>query len=326
MRHVVVIGTGPRARRFVDEVEAGTAGELAIVAFVDESPVAHSPGLCAQVHELGEFRTLVKERPVDEVVVAWPRSRLGLLGPIAAECALVGVPLCVLSDLFTDELPALRPVRYGSLPALRFADVDPPEGRLRVKRCLDVCLGSLLLAGLAPLLLLAMLAIRSTSRGPALHRQVRLGRYGHPFVMWKLRSMVADAERLRGPLLARNEVQGPVFKILDDPRITPVGRFLRRWSIDEIPQLWNVIRGDMSLVGPRPPLPEEADHYAPRHRRRISMRPGLTCLWQIQGRSLIPFDEWMELDLHYVDHWSLGLDLAILLRTPLAVLRRDGAA
>ena len=273
-----------------------------------------------------DFQEVVKQAPIDEVVVAVPRSMLVQIEGIAAECALIGLPLSVLSDLFADKLPASQSVRYGHLPAVQFADVGYDETALLLKRCLDLTLAAGMLVLLSPLISLAMLAIRLTSPGPVLYRQIRLGRNGRPFVLLKLRSMVDEAEKQQKQLLAQNEVSGPVFKIENDPRVTPVGRFLRRWSLDETPQLWNVLRGEMSLVGPRPPLPHEVDLYDSWHRRRISVRPGLTCLWQINGRSHIEFSEWVDLDLQYIDHWSLGLDLQILLRTPFAVLRGDGAS
>lgn len=327
VRHVVVIGTGPRAKTFASEVASNPAWGLRIIAFLDEYQPMPGTRLAANaVRKLTDFPDIVRQHPVDEVVVALPRSLLFQIEPIAAECALIGVPLSVLSDLFADKLPASQTVRYGRLPAIQFADVVYDSTDLFLKRCLDVALGTSMLVLFAPVIGLSMLAIRLTSPGEVLYRQVRLGRNGRPFVMLKLRSMVADAEAQRAALQELNEVSGPVFKIRDDPRVTPVGRFLRRWSIDEMPQLWNVVRGDMSLVGPRPPLPHEVDMYDSWHRRRISVRPGLTCLWQIHGRSDVEFAEWVDLDLHYIDHWSLGLDLRILLRTPLAVLRRDGAS
>jgi exopolysaccharide biosynthesis polyprenyl glycosylphosphotransferase len=194
------------------------------------------------------------------------------------------------------------------------------------KRVIDVIGASLLLILLSPVLVAAAIAVRLGSPGPVLFRQTRCGLNGRQFEMLKLRSMVADAESRRVALLELNEMGGPVFKIQNDPRVTLVGRFIRRWSIDELPQIWNVLRGDMSLVGPRPPIPEEVAEYRASDRRRLSMRPGLTCLWQIAGRNTIGFDDWVKLDLQYIDSWSLALDLWILLRTPAAVLKRTGAS
>ena len=179
---------------------------------------------------------------------------------------------------------------------------------------------------LGPLVMLPVaIGIKLTSPGPILFRQKRSGLHGRLFTMYKFRSMVNDAEMLRAELEAFNEMTGPVFKMNQDPRVTPIGKFMRRTSIDEFPQLWNVLVGDMSLVGPRPPIPNEVDKYDPWHRRRLSMKPGLTCLWQISGRNKIGFDQWMKLDLQYIDNWSLWLDFTILLRTIPVVLSGFGA-
>jgi lipopolysaccharide/colanic/teichoic acid biosynthesis glycosyltransferase len=186
-----------------------------------------------------------------------------------------------------------------------------------------VAAGALVLA--SPFLLAAALAILLQDGAPVIFRQRRIGLHGREFTCLKFRTMVRDAEARRQALLARNEMTGPVFKMKGDPRVTPVGRILRKFSIDELPQLWNVLRGDMSLVGPRPPLPDEVRQYGePDFRRRLAFRPGLTCLWQVSGRNALSFEEWMALDLRYVDNWSLWLDLAILLRTIPTVLFGSG--
>jgi len=177
----------------------------------------------------------------------------------------------------------------------------------------------------APLMLVAAIAIKLESRGPVLYRSTRVGRGGRPFTFYKMRSMVNGADQHRHHLSHLNECDGPVFKISRDPRVTAVGRFLRTTSLDELPQLWNVLRGEMSLVGPRPPIPEEVAHYQPWQMRRLEVRPGLTCLWQISGRSRIGFDEWMRMDLEYIRRRSFRLDLQILMRTIPAVLSREGA-
>src|SRR5262245_6381278 len=193
------------------------------------------------------------------------------------------------------------------------------------KRLLDIVGASAGLLLAAPLLLVAAIAIRLDSAGPVFHRAVRVGRGGRKFRFLKLRSMRVGAEELRGLLLHLNQAQGPAFKLQDDPRVTRVGRILRKTSLDELPQLWHVFAGEMSLVGPRPPFPEEVERYEPWMLRRLSVRPGLTCLWQVSGRSDLPFDEWMRLDLEYVDRCSFLMDAAILLRTIPAVLSGRGA-
>src|SRR5579883_2764295 len=203
-----------------------------------------------------------------------------------------------------------------------------PERRLYAvsKRMFDCVLASVLLVLSAPLWVVVAALIRLTSPGPIIFRQRRCGRWGEEFTCYKFRTMIDGEELTRQELDALNEVDGPVFKIRDDPRVTRVGRFLRRSSIDELPQLWNVLRGDMSIVGPRPPLPEEVARYRPRDYQRLAVTPGLTCLWQIKGRSQIKFDEWVRLDLEYIRRRSFWLDLAIVLRTIPAVLSGRGAA
>lgn len=193
------------------------------------------------------------------------------------------------------------------------------------KRLLDITASSLMLLVLLPFFPLVALAIRLSSPGPILYRSTRLGKNGRAFTFLKFRSMVVDAHENRRHLLHLNEADGPVFKLANDPRVTRVGSILRRTSIDELPQLINVLRGEMSLVGPRPPIPEEVEKYEPWQRRRLEVTPGITCLWQISGRSRLGFNEWMRLDLQYIQHRSFKLDLKILLRTLPAVLSRDGA-
>jgi len=193
------------------------------------------------------------------------------------------------------------------------------------KRVLDLSLGSVAFLFAAPLIAVAALAIKADSPGPVFHRSVRVGRGGRKFTFLKLRSMQVGAEELRGLLLHLNQAEGPAFKLHNDPRVTRVGRLLRKLSLDELPQLVHVLQGHMSLVGPRPPFPEEVERYEPWMLRRLSVRPGLTCLWQVRGRSDLGFTEWMRLDLEYVDRLSPGLDLEILARTIPAVLSAKGA-
>jgi lipopolysaccharide/colanic/teichoic acid biosynthesis glycosyltransferase len=193
------------------------------------------------------------------------------------------------------------------------------------KRLFDIVAASFGLLVTAPVLLLFAALIRLDSRGPILYRSMRLGKNGRPFTFFKLRSMYVGADRDRQQLQHLNEVDGPVFKISRDPRTTRVGRFIRQTSIDELPQFLNVLRGDMSMVGPRPPLPEEVEHYEAWQRRRLEVKPGITCLWQISGRSRLGFNEWMRLDLEYIKRQSLATDLRILWRTVPAVISREGA-
>lgn len=200
-----------------------------------------------------------------------------------------------------------------------------PIGWLAFKRAFDVLAGAIVLLLSLPVILLAAAAIVIVDRGAPFYSQERVGRNGRRFRMFKLRTMVEGAHDMRDDLLHLNELEGPVFKIRNDPRLHPLGSFLRRTSIDELPNLFNVLRGEMSLVGPRPPLPSEVEHYGAYEMRRLSVAPGITCLWQISGRCNLSFDEWMRLDNDYIDNWSPLLDLKILLKTIPAVIRKDGA-
>jgi lipopolysaccharide/colanic/teichoic acid biosynthesis glycosyltransferase len=212
------------------------------------------------------------------------------------------------------------------------ATVAPPTGLLKAapwqrsaKRAMDVVIGAFLLVLLSPLMVITALAVMMTSWGPPLLPQVRIGKEGRPFKMYKFRSMRPGAHEARGELSALNEANGPIFKVRSDPRVTAVGRVIRKLSLDEVPQLVNVIRGEMSLVGPRPPLPEEVATYTPYQFQRLQARPGITCIWQVSGRSEIDFETWVEMDLQYIRDWTLRKDLGLLVKTIPAVLSGRGA-
>jgi len=327
IRYVIIVGSGPRARHVSHRIDAHPEWGQRVVGYLDDAgaPVASDvpPEL---IFKPQDFERLLRERVVDEVIVACPRSMLGSVGYVVGVCAATGIPVTLLADLFGDYLPPPRITRFGTQSALSFAPVHHGRVELAIKRAIDVAGSALALAVLSPLLGLAALLVRATSPGPVFFRQVRCGLHGRHFQVLKLRTMVEGAEQTQADLLALNEMDGPVFKLRDDPRVTPVGRFLRRFSIDELPQLWNVLRGDMSLVGPRPPIPGEVSQYDLADRRRLSMRPGITCIWQVSGRNEIGFDEWVKLDLAYIDSWSLGQDLVLLLKTIPAVLSGRGAS
>jgi len=260
---------------------------------------------------------------VDEVLLP-PRERDALRGLVEA-CAEVGATALVAVERLDVELPPPRAEAVGPTLYLTYRTHEPDLPSRFIKAVLDRTVGLAMLLMTFPVMLAIALAVKLGSRGPVLFVQERGGLHGRPFRMLKFRTMRHGAEAERSALLAANEMDGPVFKIADDPRVTRLGRFLRRTSIDELPQLVNVVRGEMSLVGPRPLPVVETRQLTGVHRRRLSMRPGITCLWQISGRNELGFREWMALDLQYVDHWSLGLDLAILLRTLPALVSRRGA-
>ncbi|MEM7411788.1 MAG: sugar transferase [Myxococcota bacterium] len=324
-RYVLVVGSGKRAHSVLQVLERHREWGLSVVGFLDDGDVPHDPRIPQdRIRKLIHLPQILKQQVIDEVIVACPRSMLGDIGPVVSTCASAGVPMTVLSDLFGDYLPPPRVTRFGSLAALSFAPVHHSRSLLALKRVIDVVGSGAALIVSAPIIGLAAIAIKATSPGPVIFRQVRCGQYGRPFSMCKLRTMYVDAEERLAELMKKNEMKGPVFKMRDDPRITKVGRILRRLSLDELPQFWNVLRGDMSLVGPRPPLPHEVLEYETFDRRRLSMRPGITCLWQVGGRNNIDFEGWVKLDLEYIDTWSITNDIKILLRTIPAIVRGTG--
>jgi exopolysaccharide biosynthesis polyprenyl glycosylphosphotransferase len=326
-RSVLIVGSGAQARRVTRGIERHPEWGLRVVGYVDETDVPVDPLLRGKrIHKLHELPRLLSEHAINEVILTIPRSMFAAVMPAVTLCAATGVPVTLLADLFGDVLPPPRVARFDAQAALCFAPVHHGRLALGLKRALDVVGASLLLVALLPVMAVAALVIRATAPGPIVFRQIRCGLNGRPFVMLKLRTMCEDAEERKRELLPLNEARGPVFKLRRDPRVTRVGAVLRRWSIDELPQLWNVLKGDMSLVGPRPPVPLEVAEYEPGERRRLSMRPGLTCIWQVSGRSTVAFPDWVKLDLQYIDTWSLAQDLRLLLRTVPAVIRGTGAS
>ncbi len=326
-RNMLVVGCGPRAATVMHTVEAHGEWGMRIVGFVDDGITDVKVAVPSEkISKFIDVPRILRDEMVDEVLVACPRAMLASISPIVEECAAIGVPITLMSDLFGDHLPAPRVTRFDAMAALTFAPVHHGEIPLGIKRGIDI-LGSLVALVIAgPIIGAAALAIRFTSPGPIFFRQTRLGKNGRPFRVMKLRTMCSGAEAMKADLQNMNEMDGPVFKIMNDPRVTRVGSFLRKWSLDELPQLWNVLRGDMSLVGPRPPTPDEVLQYHRNDRRRLSMRPGITCIWQVSGRNQIGFEDWMKLDLLYIDTWSLAGDFQILAKTLPAVLTGRGAS
>lgn len=268
---------------------------------------------------------VLAESGAAEVVVVGAAPRPEDLAAVARACDELGVRLSLDANFLGLRVGRAELRDLDGFGVVSFSPTRARGAELVVKRVVDVVGASLLLVLTAPLLAMIALAVWAQDRQSPLYVQRRAGLYGRPFPMLKVRTMVPGADAMQAGLAVRNEVDGPGFKLRDDPRITPLGRWLRRSSLDELPQLLNVLRGDMSLVGPRPPLPDEVSRYEPWQLRRLSMRPGITGLWQVSGRSSLPFDRWMALDLAYIDGWSLWLDVRLLLRTVPAVLSGRGA-
>ena len=329
-RTVVLVGDTPRARSMARLIHAHPWWGLKLLGLVRERPAASEAGTTAGglpvLGTLEDFPTILTSFPVDEVILAVDRGDIATLEDIFLMCEEMGIRTRLILDFFPHVIARVELEELDGTPLLTFSTTPGDASALLAKRFLDVSLAALVGLVCLPLAAVVAVLIKLTSHGPVLFRQVRCGLNGRPFTFYKLRTMVDGAEEMREEVEHLNQLDGPVFKAENDPRVTPVGRFLRRFSLDEIPQLWNVLLGEMSLVGPRPPLPEEVARYEKWQRRRLSMKPGLTGLWQVSGRNdLTRFDEWMELDLAYIDNWSLGLDFRILLRTIPAVLSGRGA-
>jgi exopolysaccharide biosynthesis polyprenyl glycosylphosphotransferase len=269
---------------------------------------------------------ILRQHVIDEVIFAVGSESLANLEEIFLLCDEEGVRTRVAVDFFPHVNSTVSLARFGLTPLLTFSAAPDDEIRLLAKRTIDVALAAAAIVVLAPIMAVIAVLIRVTSPGPAIFRQVRCGLNGRRFMFYKFRSMCHNAEALKSSLSHLNARDGVAFKIPQDPRMTRVGRYLRKFSIDEWPQLWNVLRGDMSLVGPRPAVPSEVERYQRWQRRRLRMRPGLTCLWAVSGRDQVDFETWMKMDMQYIDNWSLALDWKILLRTIPKVLTGRGAS
>jgi exopolysaccharide biosynthesis polyprenyl glycosylphosphotransferase len=328
-RTVLIVGTGPDALKIADSIHGHRYWGFRILGFIaNGSPVPEElrKGRYQVLGEIEDIPRIVESNVVDDVIFAVHRRELDRLEDLFLSLQEQGIRTRFAMDLFPHTRARVQLEELDGVPLLSFATVPTSQLQLMAKRTVDVAVSLLLLVLGLPVALFIALAVKATSGGSVLFRQTRCGLNGRFFTLYKFRTMVEDAEERRRELLHLNEMNGPVFKLRSDPRVTWLGRFLRRFSLDELPQFWNVLRGDMSLVGPRPPIPEEVAKYQRWQRRRLAMKPGLTCLWQISGRNELDFDRWMELDLEYIDSWSPMLDLKILLKTIPAVLSGKGAS
>ena len=331
LRHLLIVGTNDRAQEFAIRIQNEPELGYSFKGFVDDKWLGSTMTYNEEtiVCCLEDFSQYLKNNVIDEIVIALPMATL------YAEASRI-VNLCEKQGIVVHFVPGFDFLNLGS-SMLTFNNlgiepiitiIQPPMSgwRLAAKRILDFNLAAILIVLLSPVFLGTILLVKLSSPGPILFIQERVGLNKRKFRLLKFRTMVIDAEKIQKSLENQNEADGPVFKIDNDPRITPYGAFLRRTSLDELPQLFNVLRGQMSLVGPRPlPIRDYIGFSKDWHRRRFSVRPGITCLWQVSGRSSITFERWMEMDMEYIKHWSLWLDFKILLATVTAVVKQRGA-
>ena len=304
---VLIFGSGERAEELARQIEANAVAGTRLLGIVNDT---------------AEVTTALRDHIVDEVLFAVEPERLSSLAELFLQCDEEGVRTRLSLEFFPHVNSEVYLDRLGPTPMLTFSATPTDEIKLLAKRVVDFCVAAVALLVVSPVLLVAAILIRLTSPGKVIFRQERCGLNGRRFVVYKFRSMVENAEALKQQYAHLN-VKKLNFKIPKDPRLTPVGRWLRKFSIDELPQLWNVLKGDMSLVGPRPATPDEVENYAGWQRRRLRMRPGLTCIWAVEGRDQLDVDTVMKMDMEYIDNWSLSLDSRIILRTiPLVLLGR----
>lgn len=329
LEEILIVGTGAMARCTAEDLEDSGRARREVIGYLrfpgegEVASVRETPVLGTS----DDLERCLRAHAVDEVYIAGNAARHATAMQAAIRtCERFGVRFALPAYSF--RLERARPAIPSAVSDgyLHYLTHAPRPYQRSLKRLFDIFASVVALFFLAPLLVLVAVLVKLTSKGPIFFKQERVGLHGRPFHMFKFRTMVLNAEAFQEQLLSRNEQTGPVFKMKDDPRVTPLGRFLRKYSIDELPQLINVLRGDMSVVGPRPPVPKEVARYEGWQRRRLSVRPGLTCIWQVSGRNQISFEEWMYLDMRYIDHWSLTEDLSLILQTVPVVLTGRGAS
>ncbi len=337
-RNVLFIGWNQRSQEHIEDLSADRFRGVNILGVLDTPEQltkkdAHNTKITLnsdenlQFGDVAELASILKSNPVDEVFITLPiKSCYDDIQEIVAICEEAGTPFSLPTNLFGTTIAQAGGNSWsGSQDRVTYTCVTYPKWKLAIKRAMDIAGALFALTVLAiPMLIIAAL-IKLTSKGPVFFCQERAGKNHKRFKMIKFRTMVTDAEKIKEQLVADNEQDGPAFKMKNDPRITWIGRILRKTSLDELPQFINVLLGEMSIVGPRPPIIAEVDEYEWWQRRRLSMRPGLTCFWQVSGRNEISFEEWMQLDLKYIDNWSLWIDVKLILKTVVTVIRGTGS-
>ena len=324
---VILVGAGDVGRMVMRTLTARPDIGYQLVGFLDDNPNKGNTdiGRYRALGSIDNFEKVLNASDIDSVIICLPWQSHRRIQSLLRVCDQRKLPAQVVPDLFQVTKKQMKVRDLNGIPLISTRSVSIQGGNLVIKRLSDLLLSIVGGVVAVPLVLLIALAIRLDSEGPVLYTQTRIGKNGRPFRCFKFRSMVADAEEMQTDLSDLNEASGPLFKVRNDPRLTRVGRFLRRTSLDELPQVINVLRGEMSLVGPRPNLPSETEAYEEWHKGRLAVSPGMTGLWQVSGRSDLTFDEMVLLDIYYAEHWNLALDMSILLRSIPAVLNARGA-
>jgi exopolysaccharide biosynthesis polyprenyl glycosylphosphotransferase len=326
-KRLLIVGTGRRAADFIHKINAHPEWGLKILGAIDDEPgrgIESVDGVKI-IGDLKDIPGILHNIAVDEVIYIVPRLRLNHIENAIHACEIEGVKVTVAVDLFDLKIAKSYQTELDGMPLLTFKTTVPSEWELFIKRVIDIVISGLSILIFSPFLLIFSVIIKLSSRGPIFFKQKRIGLNGRRFILYKFRTMYVGTQEKLSQVDIYREIYEPQWKKRKLQYVTPIGRILRKFSLDEFPQLFNVLWGHMSLVGPRPTLPQEVKQYEAWHRRRFSMRPGLTCLWQVNGRREIKFHEWMQMDLEYLDNWSLWLDFKILIKTIPAVLFGSGA-
>ncbi len=327
VKKALILGAGEMGRVLAERISQDKALGYKVIGFLDDDPVK-SGKTYHDIPVLGEvsrIKEIIERGKIEEIIIASSRFPAEKVLDIITECEKYGIEFKIVPGILELIASRVDMDELGGVPLLTVSEIQLKGFKALVKRTADVLLSAFGILILSPVFLVFAILVKLTSEGPVLFYQQRVGLDGRTFQMIKFRSMIKDAERLFPKLEPLSEVEGNLFKMKEDPRITPLGKFMRQFSIDELPQLINVLLGQMSMVGPRPPLPGEVEKYSAWHKKRLRVRPGITGPWQVAGRSLLPFEEMVRLDIFYIENWSLWLDFKILLRTIPVVLFGSGA-
>lgn len=322
-KNVVIIGAGKFGKSVMDEISNYSYLGYHIIGFLDDKEQTNYKDY-TYLGPISSLNKILKSHLIEELIITIPSER-NIVNQIISDFRKIDINIKIVPDLYNLMMSTVQIGNINTLPVVTLVKTPMRGLGLCLKRIIDIFASCLILFLILPVFLITAVTIKLDSHGSIFYRQKRIGKNGKPFNMYKFRSMVSNADHLQKELEDKNEADGIAFKIKDDPRITKIGRFIRKYSIDELPQLFNVIKGDMSLVGPRPPLPHEVEFYGDWEWRRLEVTPGITGLWQVSGRSDLSFQQWISLDIYYIENWNIALDIKILLKTIPVVLKGEGA-